>query len=79
LGGFYLPFVSIGSVAFVISIALLIVVPNAKTEKKNETNEGNPLTFSGLFKVKKDSNPNPNNLQLKYSIWDNDIRWFCKW
>ena len=66
MGGFYLPFVSIGSLAFVTATTLLVVVPNVKTEKMNEINGGNSLTFSGLFQVKRDSNPKSESRLYKF-------------
>ena len=66
MGGFYLPFISIGSIALLTAISLFVVVPNVKTEKMNESNGGNSLTFSGLVRVKNDPCPNLKNFELIY-------------
>jgi hypothetical protein len=51
LGGFTLPFISVGSVTLLIAIFLLIIVPNVTTEAKDKTDGGKSLTFAGLIKV----------------------------
>jgi cell division protein FtsW (lipid II flippase) len=51
LGGFTLPFISVGSVTLLVAILLLIIVPNIKMEEKDKTDGGKSLTFAGLLKV----------------------------
>ena len=51
LGGFSLPFFSVGSVTLAVAVLLLIVVPSVETEKKDKTDGGKTLTFAGLFRV----------------------------
>ncbi len=51
LGGFTLPFISVGSVTLLVAIFLLIIVPNVTTEAKDKTDGGKSLTFAGLIKV----------------------------
>ena len=52
LGGFSLPFFSVGSGALLVAILLLVVVPNVTTDSKEKTDGGKSLTFSGLFRVR---------------------------
>ena len=56
VGGFYLPFITVGSVAFVAAVLLLFIVPNVKPEKRDKTDGGKSLTFSALIRVKSHSN-----------------------
>ena len=51
LGGFTLPFLSVGSVTLLVAILLLFIVPNVKTEEKDKRDAGKSLTFAGLVKV----------------------------
>lgn len=51
VGGFTLPFLSVGSVTLVVAILLLFIVPNVKMEEKDKTDGGKSLTFTGLIKV----------------------------
>ncbi len=51
LGGFTLPFVSVGSATFLVAILLLIIVPNVTMEEKDKTERGKALTFTHLLKV----------------------------
>jgi hypothetical protein len=51
LGGFTLPFVSVGSATFLVAILLLIIVPNATMEEKDKTERGKSLTFTHLLNV----------------------------
>jgi len=54
VGGFYLPFISIGSVGLALTIALFVIVPNVKSEEiKDLSDGGKSLTFSALVKVRK--------------------------
>jgi hypothetical protein len=68
LGGFSLPFFSVGSVTLAVAVLLLLVVPSVETEKKDKTDGGKTLTFSGLFRVTQELTI--RKLSLKESIGD---------
>ncbi len=53
IGGFQLPFLVVGSVAFVVAIGLVFIIPNVKPDPVVRKTE-KLLTYSDLFKAKID-------------------------
>ena len=53
LGGFLLPFVTVGSIGIVLAICLCFAIPSGEYEKQNENNDlkNKKLTWSGVFQV----------------------------
>ena len=54
LGGFLLPFVTVGSVGIILAICLFFAIPGGEYEKQNDHNElkAKRLTWSGVFRVR---------------------------
>ena len=51
LGGFTLPFLTVGSFALVMAVVLCIVVPSVKMDERDAGDDGKSLTFTKLAKV----------------------------
>ena len=53
LGGFLLPFVTVGSIGIILAICLFFAIPSGEYEKQEENNDlkTKKLTWSGVFQV----------------------------
>ena len=51
-GGFLLPFVVVGSIGLVVATALLILIPNVRSDGPTQGDSGRALTFRTLVQVR---------------------------
>ena len=53
LGGFLLPFVTVGSIGIILAICLFFAIPSGEYEKQEENSDlkTKKLTWSGVFQV----------------------------